>query len=192
MLLGWAVDGGPVRTPAPTPNMVDFSRGGCPHPPAVSCPAKQHGKGQADPVDAAGPNLRRARAQWPGKRGKSHSNFARRKGQTAKGAAKNGVLVPLPPWAKEPAAGAAESSFSCSFQGWKEPKIPGGWLRGVQALQSPAPGPPLRETLPGSISSHPARVVQSIAPASAPLPLARQSAENCTAGPGKRAWCQQP
>ncbi len=91
-----------------------------------------------------------------------------------RGLTKNGVLVPLPPWAKEPAAGAAESSFSCSFQGWKEPKIPGGWLRGVQALQSPAPGPPLRETLPGSISSHPARVVQSIAPASAPLPLVGQ------------------
>ena len=51
-------------------------------------------------------------------------------------------------------------------------KCPGDWLRGVQALQSPAPGPPLRRTLPGSRPAHPARAVQSIAPASAPLPLA--------------------
>ena len=69
----------------------------------------------------------------------------------AEGAGPNGVLVPLPPWAKEPAAGAAESSFSCSFPQWKEPKIAGDWLRGVQALQSPVPGPLLRGTLPGRL-----------------------------------------
>ena len=44
-----------------------------------------------------------------------------------------------------------DALYLCSFQGWKEPKIPGGWLRGVQALQSPAPGPPLRGTLPGQL-----------------------------------------
>ena len=37
----------------------------------------------------------------------------------------------------------------CSFQQWKEPKIAGDRLQGVRALQSPAPGPPLRGTLPG-------------------------------------------
>ena len=100
---GWYPPLPPTRQP--------LRRGRCPHRPAVNCPAKQHGTGQAAPVGAAGPILRHARAQWPGRRGTRHSNFARRTGFPAKGAAKNGVLVPLPPWAKEPAAGAAESSF---------------------------------------------------------------------------------
>ena len=97
---GWYPPLPPTRQP--------LRRGRCPHRPAVNCPAKQHGTGQAAPVGAAGPILRHARAQWPGRRGTRHSNFARRTGFPAKGAAKNGVLVPLPPWAKEPAAGAAE------------------------------------------------------------------------------------
>ena len=99
---GWYPPLPPTRQP--------FRRGRCPHRPAVNCSAKQHGTNQADPVGAAGPILRHARAQWPGRRSRSHSNFARRTGFLAKGAAKNGVLVPLPPWAKEPAAGAAELS----------------------------------------------------------------------------------
>ena len=67
-------------------------------------------------MGAASLNFHHARAQWPGRRGKRHSNFARRLRIWTKGAPpQNGVLVPLPPWAKEPAAGAAEfpkSSFT--------------------------------------------------------------------------------
>ena len=44
-------------------------------PPAVNFPAKQHGKSQADPVGVPGPNLRRARAQWPGRRGQTPLKF---------------------------------------------------------------------------------------------------------------------
>ena len=91
---GWYPPLPPTRQP--------LRRGRCPHRPAVNCPAKQHGTGQAAPVGAAGPILRHARAQWPGRRSRSHSNFARRTGFPAKGAAKNGVLVPLPPWQRNP------------------------------------------------------------------------------------------
>ena len=104
----------PVRAGGEMPPLRRVSalrcRGGL-WPPAVHRQAKQHGTGQADPVGAQVINLRPARAQWPGRRGRSHSGFARRKGLPAKGAGKNGVLVPLPLWAKEPAAGAAESLF---------------------------------------------------------------------------------
>ena len=62
--------------------------------------------------------------------------------------------------------------FLCSFQRWKEPKIAGVWLRGAPALQSPTPGPRYGGRFPGSCSSNPARAVQLIVPASAPLPLA--------------------
>ena len=51
-------------------------------------------------------------------------------------------------------------------------RSPGAGLRGVPALQSPAPGPPLRGTLALGDSANPARAVQLIAPASPPLPLA--------------------
>ena len=56
-------------------------------------------------------NLCRIRAQWPGRGVDSHSGFARRKELFYQKGRKNGVLVPLPPWAKEPAAGAAELFF---------------------------------------------------------------------------------
>ena len=48
---------------------------------------------------------------------------------SAEEAGRNGVLVPLPPWAKEPAAGAAELSFYESIPFClpkKEPKMPRG------------------------------------------------------------------
>ena len=59
-------------------------------------------------MGTASQNPCHTRAQWPGRGVDSHSGFARRKELPAEGAGKNGVLVPLPPWAKEPAAGAAE------------------------------------------------------------------------------------
>ena len=75
-------------------------------------------------------------------------------------------------------------------------RIAGGWLPGVQALQSPAPGPPLRGTLSCGGSSHPARAVQLIASASAPLPLAGQfwesllcwTKENAPGASSRRNW----
>ena len=111
---GWYVIGG-RRNAAPTQGPGPGCRGGL-WPPVVYRQTKQHGISQAAPVGAADPNLHRARAQWPGRRSRGHSSFARREEFPAKGPHQNGVLVPLPPWAKEPAAGAAESSFSCSFQ----------------------------------------------------------------------------
>ena len=62
--------------------------------------------------------------------------------------------------------------FLCSFQRWKEPKIAGVCLRGAPALQSPTPGPRYGGRFPGDGTATPARAVQTIAPASAPLPLA--------------------
>ena len=63
--------------------------------------------------------------------------------------------------------------FLCSFQRWKRnQRIAGVWLRGAPALQSPTPGPRYGGRFPGSCSSNPARAVQLIVPASAPLPLA--------------------
>ena len=53
---------------------------------AFLCQTKQHGISQADPVGAAGSNLRHARAQWPERRGGCHSGFARRKELPAEGA----------------------------------------------------------------------------------------------------------
>ena len=53
---------------------------------AFLCQTKQHGISQADPVGAAGSNLRHARAQWPERRGECHSGFARRKELPAEGA----------------------------------------------------------------------------------------------------------
>ncbi len=47
---------------------------------------KQHGTGQADRRRQESLNLCLARAQWPGRRGKRHSGFARRKEFHAKGA----------------------------------------------------------------------------------------------------------
>ena len=60
---GWYPPLPPTRQP--------LRRGRCPHRPAVNCPAKQHGTGQAAPVGAAGPILRHARAQWPGRRSRA-------------------------------------------------------------------------------------------------------------------------
>ena len=110
---------------------------------------------------------------------------------------------PLP--AKQHSTGQASSRggergdalYLCSFQGWKEPKIPGG-RRNRTGGQPPGPpcrltpGPHLRGALSWGGSAHPARVVQLIDSASAPLPLAGQSWEGCPAGRGKRAWCKQP
>ena len=54
------------------------------------------------------------------------------------------------------------------------------------------PDPRYGGRFPDSRSAHPARAVQLIAPASAPLPLAGQFGERCPAGRRKRAWCIQP
>ena len=112
-----------------------------------------------------------------------------------KGPGKNGVLVPLPPWAKEPAAGAEEQlSYGdvpfCLPK--KEPKMPRGLAPRSASAPVANPGPHYGGRIPGNCSAHPARVVQLIAPASAPLPLAGQRGAGRPAGPGKRAWCQQP
>ena len=162
-----------MGTSAPTQKLSPVGRGRCLiGPPSMAGqtawykPGGPGGSGKPKHLPRQGPVARKER--W------RPLKFCPPEGSSSRRGRKNGVLVPLPPWAKEPAAGAAELSPLCSFQGWKEPKIPGGWLRGVPALQSPAPGPPLRRTLPGSRSANPARVVQLIVPASAPLPLAGQ------------------
>ena len=87
---------------------------------------------------------------------------------------KNGVLVPLPPWAKEPAAGAAEYSFgeSSFLFAQKGTKNAPGFVSEERQRSSRQPRTPLRGTLPWGRSSHPARAVQGIADPSAPLPLA--------------------
>ena len=113
------------------------------HRPAVCRPAKQHGTGQADQVETPGPNFRPARALWPERRRAGHSGFACRLKLPAKGATpKNGVLVPLPPWAKEPAAGAAESSFTGVFLfvcPKRNQKCPGGWFKFGGRMGTSAP-----------------------------------------------------
>ena len=81
---GWYVIGG-RRNAAPTQGPGPGCRGGL-WPPVVYRQTKQHGISQAAPVGAADPNLHRARAQWPGRRSRGHSSFARREELPAKGA----------------------------------------------------------------------------------------------------------
>ena len=118
----------------------------------------------------------------------SHSGFARRKELPTEGAGKNGVLVPLPPWAKEPAAGAAEYYF-CGGVPFclpkKEPKMPRGLSPRSASTPVANPRPPLRGTLPWGCSAHPARAGQRIVFLSAPLPLAGQFGESLASWTGK-------
>ena len=111
----------------------------------------------------------------------SHSGFARRKELPTEGAGKNGVLVPLPPWAKEPAAGAAEYYF-CGGVPFclpkKEPKMPRGLSPRSASTPVANPRTPLRGTLPWGCSAHPARAGKGIAVLSAPLALAGQFSES--------------
>ena len=99
-------------------------------------------------------SFRYARAQWPGRRGKRHSGFARRMKWSAKGARKNGVLVPLPPWAKEPAAGAAEPHFCVLSSDGKNQRSP-GFVSEERQRSSRQPQTPLRGTLPGKLFLEP-------------------------------------
>ena len=115
-------------------------------------PAKQHGKSQTDPKEAkhsfAQSSLLSFLSRKRGPKGGAHATQVLPAGRNhvPKGPAKNGVLVPLPPGRRNfPFAGV--SLFVCPK---RNQKCPGGWLRGAPALQSPAPRPPLRETLPGS------------------------------------------
>ena len=43
------------------------------------------------------------------------------------------------------------AEVSLSERSERDQRIAGGWLRGAPALQSPTPGPPLRESLPGQL-----------------------------------------
>ncbi len=106
---GWSkLSGG--GTPPLRKACVLRCRGGL-WPPAVYHPAKQHGTGQAAPVGTSMPQpLPR---QGPVARKEGHTPLRicpPEETNRQRYPTKNGVLVPLPPWAKEPAAGAAESS----------------------------------------------------------------------------------
>ena len=103
-----------------------------------------------------------------------------------RGLTKNGVLVPLPPWAKEPAAGAAEYYF-CGGVPFclpkKEPKMPRGLSPRSASTPVANPRTPLRGTLPWGCSAHPARAGKGIAVLSAPL--AGQFGESLASWTGK-------
>ena len=82
------------------------------------------------------------------------------------------------------------------FPGMERTKDPRGTPQSdgrpaARSSMSAYPRTPLRGTLSWGGSAHPARVVQLIDSASAPLPLAGQSWEGCPAGREKRAWCKQ-
>ena len=66
-----------------------------------------------------------------------------------------------------------------------------GFVSKERQRSSRQPRTPLRGALSWGGSAHPARAVQLIDSASAPLPLAGQSWEGCPAGREKRAWCKQ-
>ena len=146
---GWYVIGG-RRNAAPTQGPGPGCRGGL-WPPVVYRQTKQHGISQAAPVGAADPNLHRARAQWPGRRSRGHSSFARREEFPAKGPHQKRRFGSFAAVGKGTRRRSGGTSPLCSFQGWKEPKIPGGWLRGVPALQSPASGPRYGGRFPGVV-----------------------------------------
>ena len=173
---GWYVIGG-RRNAAPTQGPGPGCRGGL-WPPVVYRQTKQHGISQAAPVGAADPNLHRARAQWPGRRSRGHSSFARREELPAKGAppktafsflCRRGQRNPPPERRNFPAM------FFPRMERTKDPRglAPRSASTPVACLRTP-----LRGTLPGSRSSNPARVVQLIAFLSAPLPLAEQFADS--------------
>ena len=133
--------------------------------------------------------LSRKRAQWPGRGGSSHSSFARRKEFHAKGTQpKNGVLVPLPPERRNPPFGVLSNDG-------KNQRLPGTGSEECKHSSRPPPDPRYGGRFPGSRSAHPARAVQLIAPASAPLPLAGQSEkavrldeENAPGACSRRGW----
>ncbi len=138
---------------------------------------KQHGTGQADRRRQESLNLHRARAQWPGRRSRGHSSFARREELPAKGAppktafwflCRRGQRNPPPERRNFPAM---------FFPRMERTKDHRGLAPRSASTPVACPRTPLRGTLPGSRSSNPARAVQLIVFLSAPLPLAGQSKE---------------
>ena len=130
--------------------------------------------------------------------------MARKEGQTPlkfcppggtsrqRGPTKNGVLVPLPPWAKEPAAGAAELPRYVLSKDGKNQRSPGAGSEECKHSSRLPPDPGYGGRFPGECSATPARAVQLIDSASAPLPLAGRLGKACFAGRGTRAGCHQP
>ena len=170
------------------------------HRPVVYHLAKQHGTGQAGPKEAkhsfAQSSLLSFLSRKRGPKGGAHATQALPAGRNhvPKGPAKNGVLVPLPPWAKEPAAGAAEFSFYGSVPFPAMGKVPkdrwgtpqSDWRRSRPVLHVGfPPGPRYGGRFPGGRTATPARVVQLIASASAPLPLAGILEESPASWTGK-------
>ena len=123
-------------------------RGNRPHPPAVSCPAKQHGKGQADPVDAAGPNLRRARAQWPGKRGTATQILPAGRDQPPKGPQKTAFWFLCRRGQRNPPPGRRNSPFCVLSNDGKNQRSPGAGSEECQHSSRPPPDPRYEERFP--------------------------------------------
>ena len=110
---------------------------------------KQHGTGQADRRRQESLNLHRARAQWPGRRGKRHSSFARREELPVKGPppktafwflCRRGQRNPPPERRNFPAM---------FFPRMERTKDPRGLAPRSASTPVACPRTPLRGTLPG-------------------------------------------
>ena len=100
-------------------------------------------------MDATGSKLRHARAQWPGRRGKATRILPAGRDKLPKGPQKTAFWFLCRRGQRNPPPGRRNSPFGVLSNNGKNQRLPGAGLRGVPALQSPAPGPPLRGTLPG-------------------------------------------
>ena len=113
-----------MGTSAPTQKLSSVGRGRCLiGPPSMAGQTTWHelggpgGSGKPKHLPRQGPVAR--------KEGWRPLKFCPPEGSSSRrGPTKNGVLVPLPPWAKEPAAGAAESFYFLKQQK-REPSTDG-------------------------------------------------------------------